>query len=193
MTPYLNFQDVELLSAIQKSDRRAFDELYRRYWLPLLQQAVNSLPSQEHAEEVVQNLFIKIWNTRESLRVVNVSYYLHTCIRNGCISIIRALMSEKKNWDYYKNFIPKENISVEENYISDEMNELLEEQISKLPSKTQQIFRMKVIDGLTFSDIETQLHCTRKTIDYHLSKSRELLKTGLQHLLLLLAGFISIL
>ncbi|PGH38913.1 MAG: hypothetical protein CRN43_12235 [Candidatus Nephrothrix sp. EaCA] len=182
MNPYPDYQDEELLAALQQGDRKAFDELFRRYWQPLLQQAVNSLPSQEHAEEVVQDLFIKIWNTQTSLRIVNVSYYLHACIRNHCISAIRTLMSEKKNWEYYKNFIPRQDESAETHFIRHETSELWEERISRLPSKTQQIFRMKVLDGLSFRDIETKLHCTRKTIDYHLSKSRELLKTNLSRL-----------
>lgn len=183
MTPYSDHPEVELLAALRMGDRKALSELFHRYWRPLLQQAVTNLPTQQHAEEVVQDLFVKIWNMRDTLHISNVSYYLHTCVRNGCINTIRILMSEKKNWEYYKNFIPLEDVSVETRYISGEMSDLLEEKISQLPSKTQQIFRMKIIDGLTFRDIETQLQCSRKTIDYHLSKSRELLKTGLQHLL----------
>lgn len=190
MTPYSDHPDVELLEVLRKGDRKALSELFHRYWRPLLQQAVNSLPTQQHAEEVVQDLFIKIWNSRDRLRISNVSYYLHTCVRNGCINTLRILMSEKKHWAYYKNYISGEDVSAETRYISGEMNDLLEEKISRLPSKTQQIFRMKIIDGLTFRDIETQLRCSRKTIDYHLSKSRELLKTGLQHLLFLSLGLL---
>jgi len=189
MSQYSAYTDSELLNAIKENDKVALAELYDRYWRPLLHHALNSLHSQDFAEEVVQDLFIKIWNLRETLNILNIRYYLHSSVRNGCISFLRSQLAEEKKWDEYKLYLPKEQASVETVYLNQEKTELLEKVIHKLPVKTQQIFRLKMIDGLTFRDISAQLNCSEKTILYHLSKSKRLLKSELQNMLFLAVAF----
>lgn len=184
MKRYPSYSDAELLAAIQNSDEPAFEELYNRYWFSLLKHAVKMLPSALYAEEVVQDLFIKIWQTRESLCIENISKYLHTGVRHGCISLHRVLLNKKKYWDHYKWSIPHYEDSAEVNFISEEKYAELEKMISKLPLFDQKIVRMKVIDALTLHDISLQLNCSKKTVEYHLDKSLKILKSGFQQLLL---------
>lgn len=186
MNQYSTYSDPELLTAVQNSDEFAFEELYNRYWFPLLRHAVKMLPSNIYAEEVVQDLFIKIWQTRHSLCIENISKYLHTGVRHGCISMHRVLLNKKKYWDHYKLSIPPHEDSVETDFISDEKYVELEKMISSLPSMAQKIVRMKVMDALTLHDISLQLNCSKKTIEYHLAKSMKILKSGFQQLLLII-------
>lgn len=183
--------DSELLQFIKANNKVALVELYDRYWFTLLHHATNSLQSQDLAEEVVQDLFIKIWNLRNTLNVLNISYYLHSCVRNSCISVLRKKLVEEKKWGEYKHYLPQEQASVETIYLDQEKTEILEKVINKLPTRTQQIFRLKMIDGLTFRDIQHQLNCSEKTILYHLSKSKRLLKSELRHILFLIIAFFS--
>lgn len=183
MMPYTNYGDSELLTAVKGNNDRAFVELCERYWKPLLEKAIGILHSQFEAEEVVQDLLLRIWNTRDSLHILNVEHYLHTGVRYGCVSAFRVILKEDKKWEYYKTFLPLEVDSVESTYIDQETGEVMEKLITELPSLTQKIFKLKVIEGLTFMEISKQLKCSKKTIEYHLLKSKKILKTKAQHFL----------
>lgn len=183
MGHYSNYSDLELLTAVKSNDDRAFVEICDRYWSPLMKKAMRMLHSQFDAEEVVQDLLLRIWNTRDSLHIINVEHYLHTGVRYGCVSAFRLLLKEEKNWEYYKTFLPREADSAETTFIKQETGEVIEKLIAELPSLTQQIFKLKVIDGLTFMEISKKLKCSKKTIEYHLLKSKKILKSELHHLL----------
>jgi len=191
MGHYSHCSDLELLTAVKNGDDRAFVEICDRYWKPLMEKAIRILHSQFDAEEVVQDLLLRIWNTRDSLNILNVEHYLHTGVRYGCVSAFRLLLKEEKNWEYYKVFLPREADSAETAFIKQETGEVIEKLIAELPSLTQQIFRLKVIDGLTFMEISKQLKCSKKTIEYHLLKSKKILKSELHHLLLLVLSLFS--
>lgn len=187
MNHYTIYSDAELFTAIQNSDESAFEELYNRYWFSLLRHAVKMLPTTVYAEEVVQDLFIRIWQTRETLQIENISKYLHTGVRHGCITLHRILLNKKKYWDHYKLSIPPHEDSVETDFISAEKYVELEKMISGLPSISQKIVRMKVMDALTLHDISRRLNCSKKTVEYHLTKSLKILKSGFQQLMMLIA------
>jgi len=191
MNHYSSYSDFELLAAIQNSDEAAFEELYNRYWFSLLKHAAKMLPAALYAEEVVQDLFIKIWQTRQSLCIENISKYLHTGVRHGCISLHRVLLNKKKYWDHYKRSIPRHEDSVETDFISEEKYAELEKMIAKLPLLDQKIVRMKVMDALTLHDISLQLNCSKKTVEYHLDKSLKILKSGFQQWWLLIVWMFS--
>ena len=74
----------ELISLIQKGNIRAFDEFYKRNWQPLYQIAYRSTLSVDDSKDLVQNVFINFWNTRESLDLERFHIsYLFTSLRNG--------------------------------------------------------------------------------------------------------------
>lgn len=184
MKRYSLHSDLELLNAIKKSDEQAFDELYNRFWQSLLQHAANMLPTLADAEGVVQDLFIRIWKTRESLEVDNIGNYLHRGIRNGCLSVHRVLLNEKKYREYSKIFLSSISESIESTLFETEKRDLLEKIIAKLPALSQEIIRLKFIEGLTFKDISVKLNCTPKTVEYQLDKSKKLLRTAMEHLMI---------
>jgi len=191
MGHYSHCSDSELLTAVKSGDDRAFVEICDRYWKPLMEKAIRILHSQFDAEEAVQDLLLRIWNTRDSLNILNVEHYLHTGVRYGCVSAFRLLLKEEKNWEYYKAFLPREADSAETAFTKQETGEVIEKLIAELPSLTRQIFRLKVTEGLTFMEISKQLKCSKKTIEYHLLKSKKILKSELHHLLLLVLSLFS--
>lgn len=172
-------------NAIRQNDEIAFEELYRKYWKELYIHARNTLKSQFHAEEVVEIVFINLWNKRCSLEVDDIRHYLYRGVRNRCINVIRRMLVEEKSWHYFKKFIPDISPSVEEAFLNSEISSEVEKKLCLLPSITQQIFRMKEIDGLSVKDIGEQLNCSRKMIDYHLSKSKQFLRISLEEFLFL--------
>ncbi len=73
--------DLQLLNLVTQDNRLAFNELFDRYWKSLLSTAMKVLNDEPAAEDVVQELFIDLWNRRNKLQITNLKGYLHTAIR----------------------------------------------------------------------------------------------------------------
>ncbi|HEY4198804.1 MAG TPA: sigma factor, partial [Mucilaginibacter sp.] len=69
MAPLQNIPDQELIARLGQGDRRAFTEIYKRYWERLFVVANNRLGNSEEAEEVVQDVFFSLWKRRETLQI----------------------------------------------------------------------------------------------------------------------------
>ncbi len=71
MSFYVSYSDIELLDLIRLGDKMAFSEIYSRYWKKVFTVACNKIGHLEDAEEIVQDIFISLWDRRESILIVN--------------------------------------------------------------------------------------------------------------------------
>ena len=81
MAPVQTLNDQELIVFLRQGDERAFTELYNRYWNKLTAIAYNLMRDKSAAKEIVQDLFVGIWNRREQIEINNLSGYLATATR----------------------------------------------------------------------------------------------------------------
>lgn len=180
MNNFTLYGEDELLEMLSEGNHKAFKELYNRYWRSLLNHAAGTLQSQSEGEEIVQEIFVDLWNKREGLQIRNLPSYLHTLVRNRCISFIRSKAVERKYQEYYKNLLYKRQQAMVNNSTFTEAQKAFEEELQKLPEKTQMIFKLSNYDGLSVEEIAKQFHCSKKAVEYHLTKSKSFLKAGLR-------------
>lgn len=165
----------KLLQGLARGDVHAFEEIFEAYWKPLLSAAFSKLQDRAEAEEVVQNIFSSLWEQREKIEIENLSAYLHRAVKNRILNSIRAKVTEKKYWDYYRNFIPSVQNSTENAVVFDDLQEGLEAAVSHLPEKSRRVFQLSRFEGRTNHEIAKLLKISEKSIEYHLTKSlREL-------------------
>ena len=82
MYNYDILDDKELIVLLQKNDRNAFTEIYNRYWKKLFSVAANKIKDLPEAEEIVQDIFVSIWNRRDNLTVIDtLSSYLAVSVK----------------------------------------------------------------------------------------------------------------
>ena len=93
--------DEQLVMALQQGDRQAFAELYDRYWADLFQLAARKLASPELAEELVQDLFITLWQRRETLAIAQVNRYLFSALKFSVIDHVRTQEVHERFVDHY--------------------------------------------------------------------------------------------
>src|SRR5437879_337067 len=90
------YSDIELLAQIKKDDRFAFNILFDRYWKKLYQTALARLIDDVEAQDLIQEIFIKIWQRRKNLEIrTSLENYLQRSVRLSVISHFRS----KKNSD----------------------------------------------------------------------------------------------
>ena len=108
MRIYSAHKDQELLYAIRHDDEGAFAELFKRYGKVIYKMAYSRVRSKIAAEEIVQNLFISLWDKRATISIDNVSSYFFIAVKHRVLNAIESQLVHKKYWDYYKNFIPRQ-------------------------------------------------------------------------------------
>ena len=123
MRPYSAYKDQELLYAIRGDDDGAFAELFARYGKAIYNMAYCRVRSKVAAEEIVQNLFISLWDKRATLSIDNISSYLFIAVKHRVLNTLESRIVHKKYWDYYKRFIPTHENCTEQTI---EYNDLVE-------------------------------------------------------------------
>ncbi len=172
-------------------DERAFAALIRVHWRSVYGLALTWLKSAEEAEELTQDVFLKVWGSREKLPGLdNFDNWLFIIARNVVVSALRKKLSRpsflQEQEVEERSLRPDQWLENRQHY------ELLLTGISLLPEKRQQVFRMSRLDGLTHEQIAEQLGMHKDTVAQYIVKAVAFLKSYLhEHLLffLLLANF----
>ena len=100
LAKYRSFDDTYLVFLLMEGDRRAFDEIYERYWKRLYNDTYKRLKSIEKIEEIVQDVFSNLWTSRGKRNIQNIYPYLLTAVR------YQVFMLYKKGKATVDNFIP---------------------------------------------------------------------------------------
>ncbi len=191
MSDYNSYNDKELLSAIRTDDEKAFAELFDRYWPKAHLITYSKVRSREVTEEIVQDIFITLWDKRASNNINNISSYLYTAIKNKAINYIEHNIVKKKYWDYYKTFIPSGESSTEQLMDYNSLMEAIETGLNQLPEKTKKVFELNRLEGRSIPEIAKILDLSEKAIEYHLTRSLKQLKMYLKDFVLLILFFVS--
>jgi RNA polymerase sigma-70 factor, ECF subfamily len=131
------------------------------------------------AEEIVQELFVRLWEKREDTHIeTSVKNYLFRAVKNHCLNYIRH---SKIKDEYFRISSVGTNIFSEEDYDSQtELMQKIEESIASLPEKRREIFRLSRQEGLKYREIAAKLNVSIKTVEtqmgFAIKSLREMLK-----------------
>lgn len=189
MRLFATYNDLELIEALNAGSDKAFDVLFNRYWYKGLQTAYEKVKSREAAEEIVQEIFINLWDKRGSLTISNFPGYLTTAIRYKAIDFIRSKLVQQKYWTYYKTFIPDTDDSTEKAVVFDELMGKIEEGMEGVSEKSRKIFFLNKLEGKSVKEIAGILQLSEKAIEYHLAKSLKELRLHLKDFISLVILF----
>ncbi len=192
MLPYSTYKDEELLDAIRQDDEGAFGELFKRYWKKIYKMAYCRVRSREAAEEIVQNLFMSLWDKRTTFSINNISSYLYTAVRHKVLNAIESQAVHKKYWDYYKKFIPRHENVTERTVEFNELLEAIEERMEYLPEKSKTVFTLNRLEGHSITEIAHTLNLSEKAIQYHLTRSLKQLRLHLKDFIISLGIWFSV-
>lgn len=184
---YADYSDKELLQAMRNDDEHAYTTLFRRYLRRAYAMAYSRLRSKEITEEVVQSIFISIWDKRASLSINNMPAYLFTAIKYKALNIIESNIVFERYWDYYKRFVPQQEDATSKAVEFNELMEALEDGMEQLPEKTRKIFRLNRLEGRTVPEIAGLLHLSEKAVQYHITRSLKEIRVHLKDYLISIA------
>ncbi len=185
---YCNYSEEKLLEAIRQDDEKAFAELFNRYWHKAHVMAYSKVRHKQVTEEIVQDLFMTLWDKRASLSIHNISSYIFTSIKNKSLNYIESCIVRKKYWEYYKAFVPQTEESTDKIVEYNELMEAIEQGMEHLPKKTKRIFQLSRLEGRSVSEIAKLLNLSEKAIEYHLTNSLKHLRLHLKDSIVTIAA-----
>lgn len=169
----------------------AYECIYNNYWQPLYAYVYNRLKSKEAAEEIIQEVFFSLWSRRETLEITHsLSAYLYTAVKYQLFNYIKADKVRKTYADHFTRYEKKmTDNSNEENIEFSDLITAVEKEVTKLPEKCQQVFRMSRNEHRSIRDIAALLNISHKTVENHLTKALRHLRTAFGEYLWLLLLF----
>lgn len=180
MTKYHNYPDNILLEEIIKSNSKAFEEIYNRYWYKLFSVAYHQLGSKEDAEQIVHDVFEKLWTKKENLTITNLGVYLVVSAKNGCINFIKSQLTFRKYQEYLMFHEVYHTENADNISSPEELTELIEKILTTLPEKTAMVFKMSKFENQPNKAISAKLQLSEKAVEYHITKSFKHIKENLK-------------
>lgn len=173
-----------LLLEASKGNELAFKELFDQYKTYIYSVAFRILKTANYSEDVLQEVFLKVWLNREKLAEINnFKAYIATIISHHIYNLLRKLAYESI---YAQQVIRQEKLhySVNDFYYMDESSHFysdLEKGMSSLTPQQEKIFRLSRIDGLKHSEIAALLHISKETVKKHVMASLQIIRSHMNY------------
>lgn len=169
--------EATLLKYLKKGDHVAFEALFNRYSTPLFKFSISYLKSRDAAEDVVQEVFLKIWNNRKEIKTdTSFKSYLFTIALNS----VRKYFNQLTKLHELKHDIiidlagsePELDDRSDYQMLLDKMDEL----VTSMPKRRREIFIKKKIDRKSLKEISEELGISTKTVEYHITEAMKFLR-----------------
>lgn len=179
-----NLPDETLLSRLKEGDEKAFTAIYIRYNKMLYVLAYKYLKDSFRAEDIVQQVFLKLWEARSLFAgAINLRNYLYTSAKNLILNDIRDNFSDmEKNYAVIQNtpeFEDKLQSALEEKDLFQHFYKILAE----LPEQKRKVCLLKIRDNLSNQEVADKLHISVPTVKSHYSQAIKLLRDKMGRLL----------
>jgi RNA polymerase sigma-70 factor (family 1) len=189
---YRLLTDEILIKLLKGGDEDALKEIYYRHWKPCYLHAIRKIRLKEAAEELVQNLFVGLWERRETLQVQDLQAYLHVALKYQVITYIRASIVREKYMRSAKLQGAAADTAdtcraseAESALLLHELSGAIETAIVRLPEKSRLIFRLSRFEHRSNKEISQSMAISEKAVEYHITQSLKLLRTHLKDFIFL--------
>ena len=169
----------------------AFEEVFMEHYKGLYSYACIMLKNEADAEEITQNVFVKLWEKRSALVIeTSLKAYLYRMVHNDCLnrlkhlSVVRTFQNEKM----YS--MKNESDNAEDKLAAEQLNDRLRNALRELPEQCRTIFQMSRFDELKYREIADKLGISVKTVENQMGKALRLLREKLVDFLILILLFI---
>ncbi len=156
---------------IKAGSIKAFESLFRSHYSPLVGYSRKITGDKESAEEVVQDLFYRLWRDRDRISIEStVTGYLYRSVYNRSVRVISHRMIKER---YAKNMEARgaESPDPHQELIGSELGEIVVQTLENLPERCSEIFCLNRFEGLKYRDIAKRLSISIKTVEANMGRA----------------------
>lgn len=171
----------KLIKQLKAGNEQAYEMLFKSYYTELVMHANRYLYDFESSREIIQDLFVHIFEKRHQLDInSSLKSYLFRSTQNRCINLINAQKIRNKYADHVKSRkYEKENL-LEKDLEAAELEHNLLAAIGELPPKCRMIFKMNRFEGLSNGEIAERLELSKRTVETQITKALKILRERLK-------------
>jgi len=159
---------------VNTEDSQLFDELFKQYSKPLFYYAVKFVED-EVAQDIVQDVFIKLWSDRSIIISQSLNSFLFTMVRNSCLQQLEKQKVRNKYLESTRLMLQEEELRyfMDENQalIEQELEDKLNEVLNSLPERCRQIFNMSRFENRKNKEIAEELEISVKAVEKQITKA----------------------
>jgi RNA polymerase sigma-70 factor (ECF subfamily) len=166
--PYITAPLKELQLRVARDDENAFTQLYLHFGKKLILFGVSLVRSREIAEELVEDVFVKLWANRQHIaEIENITVYLYVAVKNTALNKLSQKAKEliAAPFDYLDTKLDEFAANPYDLMITSEMMGRMREVIEMLPPRCKMIFKLIREDGLKYKEVSEILNISVNTID----------------------------
>lgn len=163
------YNERETLSLLRDGNARAFEAIYQRHKRTLATNVLALVKSEILAEEILQEVFLRVWRHRERIDIDKpFEHYLNTIGRNLVYDTFRKLVRDKQLANELQTSQTESYLHVEEALLKAENRQLLHAAIEKLPPQRKKVYTRFVIEEKSYKEISEELGISKATINEHI-------------------------
>ena len=167
---------------LHANDLKALRHLFDSYYKELVRFSMKIVMNKEISEEIVQDVFIRIWNNRYTLKIEkSVNAYLIASVKNASINYLKSRHARIRFVRLEDSGDFQEYHSAEDYIITQELKKVIHEAVQALPPKCKIIFNLSRNAGLSNQDIANQLKISRKTVQTQIGIAIQRIKKALKN------------
>jgi RNA polymerase sigma-70 factor (ECF subfamily) len=183
--PPSSIEESQWPDALRAGSGVVFEQLYNRYWTKLFSVAYNYTRSRETAQEIVQEVFVGVWQHRTTLKIESsLKAYLLGAVRYKVYDYYDKRAVRERHAQYLEQRADKASFTDEQVYFN-ELQAVLAQEIEALPETTRRVFVLSRFDDFSVPQIARELQMSGKAVEYHLTKALKHLRFRLTKLLML--------
>jgi RNA polymerase sigma-70 factor (ECF subfamily) len=168
--------DIQLIRLLKEDNETAFAEIYKRYAKSLADFTASKLFNLEDAQDIIHDLFVKLWEDRKQLNITsNLKTYLFTITRHRIIDKIRRNITREEYAAMLQSLANAYQPNIEQQIAAKELQQTIENSLNKLSPKVKEIYQLSREENLSIPEIAEKLQLSEQTVKNQLS-------TALSHL-----------
>lgn len=176
MAVYQAYTDQQLMALLKEEDRTAFTEIFNRYNKLLYSHVFNKLRDEETARDLVQDVFVVLWEKRKSVQHIHLAGYLFTMSRNRLLNLLSHHKVVADHFASIQNFVPGHMRMADDLIIEKQLSTIINEEIENLPLRMREIFKLSRFEHLKNKEIAEKLNLSEHTVADQIKKSLKILR-----------------
>lgn len=182
----MKLDDIQILEKLKEGDPLAYNQLFDKYYMPLCVYSLKYCDSFQLAEDIVQDLFVKLWDEKIYMKFDNpMSPYLFKAVKNNTLQLIKK--ESKYQFDAIENIV---NNLMEEDSLDftaiEEEKKKLHQQIEALPEKSKEVFKAIVLENMKYKEVAERLDISVNTVKTHYARALKQLRFKLDIIIMLM-------
>jgi RNA polymerase sigma-70 factor (family 1) len=180
MTELKTLSDTELIYLFKGGDRRAYEEIYFRYWAILFRHACKMLGNDEDARDLVQDVFSVFWSNGAEVRITHsLPAYLYSMMRYKIFDFISRRKVRSDYLSSLADFIEKNEYSTDYRVREKQMEAIIAKEIAALPPKTKEVFELSRKANYSYREIARELNISENTVRNQINNALKILRSKL--------------